>query len=44
MPPKKGTSTPNKPPNSPTWTLDEGVEMCRDIYELQKKTMTKDEL
>jgi hypothetical protein len=31
MPPKKGTSTPNKPPNNPTWTLDEGEEMPRDI-------------
>jgi gas vesicle protein len=37
MPPKKGTSTPNKPPKNPTWTLDEGEEMCRDINELQKK-------
>jgi gas vesicle protein len=36
MPPKKGTSTPNKPPKNPTWTLDEGREMCRDISELQK--------
>jgi len=24
MPPKKGTSTPNNPPENPTWTLDEG--------------------
>jgi hypothetical protein len=31
MPPKKGTYTPNKPPDSPTWTLDEGEEICRDI-------------
>jgi hypothetical protein len=37
MPPKKGTSTPNKPPENPTSTLDEGEEMCRDINELQKK-------
>jgi hypothetical protein len=44
MPPKKGNSTPNKPPKSPTWTLDEGEEMCRDINELQKKTLKKDEL
>jgi uncharacterized protein YlaN (UPF0358 family) len=44
MPPKKGTSTPNKPPYSPTLTLDEGEEMHRDINELQKKTVTKDEL
>jgi hypothetical protein len=38
MPPKKGTSTPNKPPENPTWTLDEGEEMHRDINELQNKT------
>jgi hypothetical protein len=44
MPPKKGTSTQNKPLDNPTWTLDEGEEMCRDINELQKKTVTKDEL
>jgi uncharacterized protein YlaN (UPF0358 family) len=44
MPPKKGTSTPNKPLESPTWTLDEGEEMFRDINELKKKTMTIDEL
>jgi hypothetical protein len=44
MPPKKGTSTPNKPPDSPTWTLDEGEEMHRDINDLQKKTVTKYEL
>jgi gas vesicle protein len=37
MPPKKGTSTPNKPPKNPTWTLDEGEEMHRDINELQNK-------
>jgi hypothetical protein len=44
MPPKKGTSTPNKPPDNPTWTLDEGEEMCRDINDLQKKdNVTKDE-
>ena len=36
MPPKKGTSTPNKPPENPTWTLDEGEEMHRNINELQK--------
>ena len=35
MPPKKGTSTPNKPPKNPTWTLYEGEEMRRDINELQ---------
>jgi hypothetical protein len=44
MPPRKGTSTPNKPPNNPTWTLDEGEEMRRDIHDLQKETITKDEL
>jgi arsenate reductase-like glutaredoxin family protein len=44
MPPKKGTSTPNKPLESPTWTLDEGEEMCRDINDFKKKTVTKDEL
>jgi hypothetical protein len=37
MPPKKGTSTPNNPPENPTWTLDEGEEMHRDINELQAK-------
>jgi hypothetical protein len=37
MPPKKGTYTPNKPPENPTWTLDEGEEMHRDINELQNK-------
>ena len=44
MPPKKGNSTPNKPPDNPTWTLDEGEEMRRDINYLQKKTITKGEL
>jgi hypothetical protein len=44
MPSKKGTSTPNKPPYNPTWTLDEGEEMCRDINNLQNKIVTKDEL
>jgi hypothetical protein len=44
MPPKKGNSTPNKPPDNPTWTLDEGEEMRRDINDLQNKTVTKDEL
>ena len=44
IPPKKGTSTPNKPLDNPTWTLDESEEMCRDINDLQKKTVTKDEL
>jgi hypothetical protein len=37
MPPKKETSIPTKPPENPTWTLDEGEEMRRDINELQKK-------
>jgi hypothetical protein len=44
MPPKKGTSTPNKPPDNPTWTLDEGEEMCWYINDLQKKIVTKYEL
>jgi hypothetical protein len=44
MPPKKGTSTPNKPPYSPTWTLDEGEEISKVINELKKKTVTKHEL
>jgi hypothetical protein len=44
MPPKKGNSTPNKPPDNPTWTLDEGEEMGRDINDLQKKIVTKYEL
>jgi hypothetical protein len=44
MPPKKGISTPNKPPDNPTWTLDEGEEMLRDINDLQKKIVKKDEL
>jgi hypothetical protein len=44
MPPKKGNYTPNKPPDNPTWTLDEGEEMCRDINDLQKKIVTKYEL
>ena len=35
MPPKKGTSTPTKPPENPTWTLDDGEEMRRDINELK---------
>ena len=44
MPPTKGTSTPIKPPESPSWTLDEGEEMGRDINDLQKKTVKKYEL
>jgi hypothetical protein len=44
MPPKKGTSTPIKPLEKPTWTLVGGEEMHRDINDLQKKTVTKYEL
>jgi hypothetical protein len=44
MPPKKGASTSNKPPDSPTWTLDEGDKMRRDINYLQNKTITKYEI
>ena len=44
LPPKKGTSTPNNPPDNPTWNLDEGEEMRRDINDLQKKPITKYEL
>jgi hypothetical protein len=44
MPPKKENSTPNKPPDNPTWTLDEGEEMRRDINDLQKNIVTKYEL
>jgi hypothetical protein len=44
MPPKKGTYTPNMPPENPTWTLDEGEEMHRDINDLKNKIVTKDEL
>jgi hypothetical protein len=40
MPPKKGNSTPD----SPTWTLDEGEEMRRDINDLQMNTVKKYEL
>jgi hypothetical protein len=40
---KKG-NLPNKPLENPTWTLDKGEEMCRDINDLEKKTVTKDEL
>ena len=43
-PPKKGTSTPSKPSDNSTWTPDEGEEMRRDINDLQKKIVTKDEL
>jgi hypothetical protein len=44
MPPKKGIYTPNKSLENPTWTLDEGEEMRRDINDLQKKIVTKYEL
>jgi hypothetical protein len=44
MPTKKGNFTPNLPLDNPTWTLDEGEEMHRDINDLQKKTITKYEL
>jgi hypothetical protein len=44
MPPKKGNYTPNKPSDNPTWNLDEGKEMRKDIYDLQKKAVKKDEL
>ena len=44
MPPNKGTYKAIKPPENTTWTLDEGEEMRRDIKDLQKKTITKDEL
>ena len=44
MPPKKGNSTPNKPPDNPTWTLHEGDEMHRDINDLQNNIVKKDEL
>jgi hypothetical protein len=44
MPQKMGTSTPNNPLDSPTWNLNEGEEMCKDINDLQKKEVTKDEL
>ena len=41
MPPKKVTYTLNKLPDNPTWTLDEGEEMRRDINDLQKNTEQK---
>ena len=44
MPPKKESSTPNKPPDNPTWTLDEGEKNCRDINDSQNKIVTKYEL
>jgi hypothetical protein len=44
MPPKKGNSTPNMPLDNPTWNLNEGEEMHRDINDLQKKIVAKDEL
>ena len=44
MLPKKGTSTPNKPLDNPTWNPYEGEEMHRDINYLQKNIVTKYEL
>jgi tRNA uridine 5-carbamoylmethylation protein Kti12 len=44
MPPKNGTYTPNKSSDSPTWTLNDREEMRKDIDDLQKKVVTKDEL
>jgi hypothetical protein len=44
MPPKKGTSTPNNPLDSPTWNLNEGEELHNDTNDLQNKAVTKDEL
>ena len=41
---QKGNFYTNKPPDNPTWILDEGEEMCRDINDLKKKIVTKDEL
>ena len=35
---KKGTSTPNKPSESATWTYDEADEMRKDISDFQEKT------
>ena len=37
MPPKKGTSTPNKPSDSATWTYDEANKMRKDISDFQEK-------
>ena len=42
MSPEKGTYTINNTSDNPTWNLDEGEEMHRDINDLQKKTVTKD--
>jgi hypothetical protein len=44
MPPKKGSSTPNHPSETPTWNVDEGEEMCKDVYDLQNKAVNKYEL
>jgi hypothetical protein len=33
MPPKKGTSTPIKPIDSPTWTLDEGEDKLQGMMD-----------
>ena len=34
--------TPNKPLDRSSWNDDEGEEMCKDIYDLQQKIMTKE--
>ena len=39
-----GNFAPNKSPKSSTCTYDEGEEMCKDIYDLQDKTVTNDPL
>jgi hypothetical protein len=44
MTPKKGNYTPNNPLDSPNWNLDEGEKMCKDINDLQKKSVIKDEI
>jgi hypothetical protein len=44
MPPKNGTYKPNKLSDTPTWTLAEGEETHKDIYDLQTKEITKYEL
>ena len=44
MPTKKVSSTPNNPSDNTTCTLDVGEEMNKDIDDLQKKEITKDEL
>jgi hypothetical protein len=41
MPPKKGTSTPNKPPDNPSWTLDEDSD---ELQEMMDSTEDKEEI